>query len=142
MMACATDIYSSNYTTVQGQLLTSPIIEPKTKRVIFYLTDDEGQVQIAIAENHENFQLLRSLANNMGNNKATIYLFCIEADNNWREYVDSVDYVVYGIGYYDYFANRYITVITTYGDNFTDVLRSTDWKTFILDVGKKALKAL
>jgi len=140
IMGCATSIYDKGYEVIQGNLITVPIVDKETKRLTFYLSTPEANY-IAIAENQENFDLLKSLSNQIGYNKATMYLFCKPADPEWHEYVDSVDYEVFGVGYYDFYAQRYVTVITTYGTSFTDVLRSTDWKSFTSGLLKKGIGA-
>lgn len=137
-IGCATTLYDRDYTIIQGTLAAVPIVDKKNERMTFYLHTTEG-TYIAIAENRENFDLLESLAHRLNDNKATVYLFCEEAGEEWREYVDSVDYEVFGVGYYDYYAARYVTVITTYGNSFTDVLRSQDWTGFVTSLVKKGV---
>lgn len=142
VIGCATGIHSSGYTIIQGTLKEVPIIDSHEERLTFYLTDADGLIMIAIAENKENFELLEGLHQTLAGNEATVYLFCREADSEWREYVDgSVDYEVFGIGYYDYFAKRYVTVVTTYGNTFTDVLKSQDWASFTTGLLKKGIGA-
>jgi hypothetical protein len=141
VFACATNLYSDDYTVVQGKLRAIPIADGDNKRLTFYIDASDGQTYIAIAENKENFDILRTLVNQIGHNEATVYLFCQEADKEWHEYVDSVDYEVFGVGYYDFYAQRYVTVITTYGSRFTDVLRSADWGTFTSSLLKKGIGA-
>ena len=140
MIGCATSIYDKGYEVIQGTLIEVPILDRSSRRLTFYLDAPEGKM-IAIAENKENWDLLKSLANSIGYNKATIYLFCKPADSTWNEYVDSVDFEVFGVGYYDFYAERYVTVITTYGTSFTDVLRSQDWKHFATSLLKKGVGA-
>lgn len=140
-MSCATGIYSQGYIVIEGKLLSVPITDRESKRLTFYLKTTEGSSIIAIAENTENFSLLRSLANAVGNNKETIFFFCQPADSEWREYVDSVDYEVFGVGYFDNYAERYVTIITTYGSSFGDVMRSQDWAAFTTGLIKKGLNA-
>jgi len=142
IMGCATNIYSSGYEMIQGIMITPPLLDKHSERITFYLRDYSGKTIVAIAENKDNFKLLKNLAHNIGFNQKPVYLFALQAGSEWREYVDSVDYEVYGVGYYDSYADRYVTVITTYGSKFTDVLRSTDWKSFITNVGKQAIKAV
>lgn len=140
-VSCATNLYSDDYTVIQGKLRAIPIADAENKRLTFYIDSNDGQTYIAIAENRENFDILKTLVNQIGDNEATIYLFCQEADKEWHEYVDSVDYEVFGVGYYDFYAARYVTVITTYGDRFTDVLRSADWGAFTSSLLKKGIGA-
>jgi len=141
LMACATGIYSQGYTVIEGKLLSVPITDRSSKRLSFYLKTATGERIIAIAENTENFSLLRSLSNAVGHNKETIFLFCKPADSEWREYVDSVDYEVFGVGYYDNYAERYVTIITTYGSSFGDVMKSQDWASFVTGLMKKGISA-
>jgi len=140
MIGCASNIYDRGYEVIQGTLIGAPILDRSTRRLTFYVDTADGKM-IAIAENKENYEILKSLSNQIGHNKATMYLFCKEADSEWNEYVDSVDYEVYGVGYYDYYAERYVTVITTYGNSFTDVLRSQDWASFTTGLLKKGIGA-
>lgn len=139
-IGCATNLNSKDYTIIQGALVTVPVVDGKSERLTFYVSTPGGVV-IAIAENKENFELLRSLANQMGHNRATVYLFCRKADSEWREYVDSVDFEVFGVGYYDFYAKRYVTIITTYGNSFSDVMRSADWASFTSSLIKKGIGA-
>lgn len=140
IIGCATGLYAGNYEIIQGTLISVPIVDRSTKRLTFYMDTADGKI-IAIAENRENFDVLKTLSNQIGNNKATMYLFCKEAGGEWHEYVDSVDFEVFGVGYYDFNAERYVTVITTYGDSFTDVLRSQDWAAFTTGLIKKGIGA-
>lgn len=141
-IGCATSLTDlmDDYTVVEGKLLAVPILDLKADTLTFYIIDHDGVPWVGVAENKENEKLLTSLQSII-NMQEDVALFCIKAPSSWKEYIDTVDYVVYAVGYYDPGAQKYVTVLTTYGNTLSDVLKSADWGAFTTSVAKKAISS-
>lgn len=144
-----TDDLNRNYSVVRGTLTVSPVLENGGKRLIIYLSPGTTGPQefpvnntvVAVATNDENKRVLESLLVKLEGSTSQVFIFGNRIDGRWQEYLDGVDFEVLAVSYFDVSAGRYMVVATTYGDSLVDMVKSTNWRDFMLMVGKKAVSA-
>lgn len=137
---------AENFKTLRGTLVAPPVLENGSERLVLYIqedkpTEDKQEVLICMAVNKDNKRLLKGLADKLTAVDAPVFLYGKPVDGNWQEYIEGIDFEVSAIGYYANDADKYVTVITTYGDGAMDVIRSAGWKKFLMEVSKRAVKA-
>ena len=134
---------SENYATVRGRMVAPPSIQPH--RLFLYIQIDplEGQtagnILVCVAENKEKDQILQQLSTNIVEADKPLFLLGSPVKGAWNEYAEGIDFEVYAVGYYNPKAQKYQTVITTYGDRVQDVVSSIGWGNLLKAIGRKAL---
>lgn len=134
---------SEEYTTVRGKVVAPPT--PEAHRLFLYIQmepqegETEGRVLTCVAENQEKEGILKLLAERVVEADKPLFLIGNPIQGPWHEYAEGVDFEVFAVGYYNPKAQKYQTVITTYGDRVSDMVRSVSWGDFLKMVGKKAV---
>lgn len=134
---------NEEYTTVWGTVAASSTIEGD--RIFIYVREEpaagetEGVVKVCVAENHDNTDVLKRLAERLTVG-ATVYVFGRPIKGPWYEYIEGVEFEALAVRYYNPKAEEYQTVITYYGPGFRDALRSIGWGHFIKLIGERAVK--
>lgn len=129
------------YESIKGLIAAPPVLENSDERLILYLKDENEDVMVAIATNHENDNLLQNLAKRLVSVNETVFLFGQPVNGRYEEYLEGVDFEILALSYLDENSDSYMTVITTYGDRVGDLIRSMGWTQFLKNVGKKAVEA-
>ncbi|MCI0560177.1 MAG: hypothetical protein MN733_16940 [Nitrososphaera sp.] len=137
---------AEEYKTLRGTLVAPPVLENGSERLVLYVreekpTEDKQEVLICVAVNKENKRLLKEMVDKLAAVDAPIFLYGKPIEGNWYEYIEGIDFEVVAVGYYSKDADKYVTVITIYGDGAMDVIRSAGWRRFLIEVSKKAVKA-
>jgi len=137
---------AEEYETLRGALVAPPVLENGSERLVLYVQEekpieDKQEVLICVAVNEENKRLLKELADKLTAVDAPIFLYGKPVEGNWHEYIEGIDFEVSALGYYSKDADKYVTIITTFGDGAMDVIRSAGWRRFLIEVSKKAVKA-
>jgi len=152
LFACSTpgDLkkLSEDYPTVWGRLAAPPTVE--SHRLFLYIKvapkegQGEGTILVCIAENKEREEILQRLSERAvesGEANKPLALIGKPVQGPWQEYAEGIDFEIFAVGYYNPKAQKYQTVITTYGDSLRDLINSMSWSHFIQSLGKKAIDA-
>ena len=134
---------SEEFSTVWGRVVAPPSVQGSRLFLYVQVAADEnsknGPILVCVAENEEKTEILQRLADSVAESDKPLYLFGQKIQGQWKEYTDGLDFEIYAVGYYNPKAQKYQTVITTYGTGLSDMLRSFGWGNFLKAVGKKAL---
>lgn len=134
---------SEEYETVWGRLVAPPKITDH--RIFLYVqkAPEEGQeaglVLVCVAENTQRDEILKNLALAVVESDKPVYVLGSKVEGHWNEYMDGVDFEIAAVGYFNPAAQKYQTVITTFGTRLTDVVRSVSWSEFLQMMSKKAV---
>lgn len=98
------------------------------------------EVLLCVAENTDNKQVLINIAEYLKDPKAAnkpVFLYGRRIDSAWKEFVTGINCYVNAVGVYVPSTGQYAVITTEYGDGMFD---SVDWKSFLVTVGKTAIK--
>jgi len=137
---------TEKFQTIQGTLVAPPVLDDGGRRLFLYVqrkstADGVKETLVMVAINKDNKGVLQRLARAVPTGtEQPIFVYARPVNGKWKEFVSGVDYEIGGVGYYNRDADRYMTVLTAYGDSLTDVLKNAGWEQFMIEVGKMAIK--
>lgn len=120
----------SAVTDTNEQVLSIPRVDKQVPKV----------VSMCVAENADNKQVLINIEAYLSDPKAAskpIIIYGKRLDSAWNEYVTGINCYINAISFYVPETGTYAIVTTDYGDGLLD---QTDWKSFVVMVGKTAIK--
>lgn len=139
---------SEDYEVIKGTLAAPPQFGEGNDRLFIYLKREEKieekeTILVAVAENTEKKRVLQELAKRLNESpNEAIYLYGVQNDGTWNEYVSGINFIIYAAGVYVPQTKQYQIVLTDFGERSRDALTSASWGGFVKLLGKAALKAL